>query len=206
LGYFNMSVSEQQRLFNQYPVKEAFKPDVWHRASKDEKRIEANALVEDFLRGGGQITKVPEKKRRKGGNPDQIFQTDTRAPKVHEHWSRKFFAGDDFTAKGPRFTSKPVSEKAIDKADIEHKAGVAHEEFTGAVIEIAGKLQPAHVDHAIDEAVVDLVSKGGSEKVVKLVADTKDALSDADRRAKIRDELNLNDVDYTHNARLKLAA
>jgi hypothetical protein len=54
---------------------------------------------------------------------------------------------------------------------------------------------------------VDLVSKGGSsEKVVRLVDDTGDSLSDANRRATIRDELNLNDTDYTHNARFKLAA
>jgi hypothetical protein len=162
-------------------------------------------LVDAFLREGGQITKAPAKKRKAGGRTE-IFQKDTHAVKVRDYWNKKFYAGDDFTQRGPRFTSKPVSEKAIDKADIERKAGVAHEEFTGAVVTINGKLQPRTVDHAIDEAVVDMVSTGGSEKVVQLVADTKDGLSDANRRATIRDELNLNDVDYTHNARLKLAA
>jgi hypothetical protein len=191
--------------FNQYPVRKPFVADIWHKSSKDQKRIEATALVDAFLRDGGQITNAPAKKRKAGGRTE-IFTKDTHAVKVHEYWSRKFYAGDDFTAREPRFTSKRVSEKSIDKADVARKAGVAHEEFAGAVVTINGKLQPAHVDHAIDEAVVDLVSKGGSEKVVQLVADTKDALSDADRRAKIRDELNLNDVDYTHAARLKLAA
>ena len=84
---------------------------------------------------------------------------------------------------------------------------MAHEEFTGAVVAVNGKLQPRTVDHAIiDEAPVDLVSKGGSEKIVKLVNDTADDLSDTHRRAKIRDELNLNATDYTHLKRFKLAA
>jgi hypothetical protein len=204
LGIFNMSVSEQQRLFNQYPTKAAFKPDIWHRLRKDEKRIEASALIDAYLREGGEIIKAPAKKR-KNGRPD-VFQNDTRATKAHERWNKKFYSGDDFTAKGPRFTSRPISEKAIDKRDVERKAGVSHSEFVGAVVEINGKLQPRNAPHTADEALVDMVSKGGSEKVVQLVADTKDELSDANRRARIRDELNLNDTDYTHNARFKLAA
>ena len=83
---------------------------------------------------------------------------------------------------------------------------MAHVEFTGAVIQIGGKLLPRHALHTTDEAPVDLVSRGGSEKVVTLFNDTADDLSDAHRRARIRDDLNLNNVDHTHNAKFKLAA
>jgi hypothetical protein len=192
--------------FNPYPVRKPFVADIWHKSSKEQKRVEAAALVDAFLRDGGQITKAPAKKRKAGGRTE-IFTKDTRAVKEHDYWNRKFLAGDDFTQKGPRFTSKPISEKAVDKADVERKAGVAHEEFTGAVVAVNGKLQPRTVDHAIiDEAPVDLVSKGGSEKIVKLVNDTADDLSDARRRTRIRDELNLNNVDYIHADKFKLAA
>jgi hypothetical protein len=200
IGLFKMTTSR----FNPYPVSK-FVPDIWHKSSKDEKRVEATALVDAFLRDGGQIIKAPAKKRKAGGRTE-IFTKDTHAVKVHDYWNRKFLAGDDFTAKGPRFTSKPISEKAIDQRDIERKAGVSHSEFAGAVVEINGKLQPRNAPHTADEALVDMVSKGGSEKVVQLIPDAADDLSDANRRAKIRDELNLNDVDYTHNAKLKLVA
>jgi hypothetical protein len=73
-------------------------------------------------------------------------------------------------------------------------------------VSINGKLAPRHALHTADEAPVDMVSKGGSEKVVTLVNDAADDLSDANRRARIRDELNLTNVDHTHNARFKLAA
>jgi hypothetical protein len=95
-----MSVSEQQRLFNPYPIKE-FVPDIWHGLSKADKRNSTVALTYAYLLDGGLITKAPPKKR-KGSRPE-IFTKDTRAVKVHEYWSRKFYAGDDFTAKGPRF-------------------------------------------------------------------------------------------------------
>jgi hypothetical protein len=200
-----MTTSDSQKRFNKYPIK-TFKRDIWHGCSKDEKRVEAGALIDAYLREGGEIIKAPAKKRRGGGRPE-IFTKDVRAPKVYEHWNKKFFAGDDFTAKGPRFTSKPVSEKSADQRDLARKAGVSHAEFTGAVVEVAGKLQPRTVDHATDEAPIDLVSKSGSrEKVVQLIPDTADDLSDARRRARIRDELNLNNLDHTHNAKFKLAA
>jgi hypothetical protein len=200
-----MTTSDSQKRFNQYPVK-AFKRDIWHGCSKEEKRNSATALTYSFLLAGGQITKAPPAKKRKGGRAE-IFNKDTRAVKAHEHWNKKFFAGDDFTAKGPRFTSKPVSEKSADQRDLARKAGTSHSEFAGAVVEIAGKLLPRHALHATDEAPVDLVSKGGSsEKVVRLVDDTGDSLSDANRRATIRDELNLTNVDHAHNAKFKLAA
>jgi hypothetical protein len=204
LGYFNMSVSEQQRLFNPYPIKE-FVPDIWHGLSKADKRNSTVALTYAYLLDGGLITKAPPKKR-KGSRPE-IFTKDTRAVKVHEYWSRKFYAGDDFTAKGPRFTSKPIPEKSADKRDIERKAGVSHSEFVGAVVEINGKLQPRNAPHTADEALVDMVSSGGnSEKVVVFFEDAGDDLSDAYRRARIRDDLNLNAVDHAHNAKFKLAA
>jgi hypothetical protein len=198
-----MSASQQQRLFNQYPT--PFKPDIWRGFSKEQRRTSAIALLYGFLLEGGQITKAPPAKKRKGGRPE-IFQNDTRASAAHARWNRKFYAGDDLTQRGPRFTSKPVSEKAIDRRDIERKAGVSHSEFVGAVVDINGKLQPRNAPHTADEAPVDLVSKGGSEKVVQLIADTKDDLSDARRRATIRDELNLNNVDHAHMAKFKLAA
>ena len=153
---------------------------------------------------GGQIINAPSKKRK--GGPTEIFTKDTHAVKEHERWSRKFFAGDDFTAKGPRFLSKPIPDKSADKRDAERKAGVAHVEFSGAVVEIAGRLQPRHALHTTDEAPADLVSKGSSEKVVRLFNDTADDLSGAHRRARIRDELNLTGVDHAHNSRFKLAA
>jgi hypothetical protein len=213
---FNMSVSEEQRAFNKYPVKEAFKPDIWHRASKDQKRIETNALVDAFLRQGGQITVAPAKKRK--GGRTEIFGKDTRAPKVHEHWNRKFYAGDDFVQKGPRFLSKPISERAADKRDIERKGGVAHAAFTGAVTDINGKLQARKESHATTEYHIDLVSDaalrasakrdGGrhSQKIVTLIEDSADDVTDANRRATIRDDDNLNGVDHAHNRRFKLAA
>jgi hypothetical protein len=197
-----MSASAQQRLFNQYPVK-TFNTDIWHGIPKAEKRMSAIALTYAFLLDGGQITKVPPPKTRKGR--PEIFNKDTRAVKAHEKWSRKFFSGDDFCQSGPRFTSKPISDKSAD-IDAERKAGVSHAEFVGAVVDINGKLQARHALHVTDEAPVDMVSKGGSEKVVLLINDTADDLSDAHRRTRIRDDLNLTNVDHTHNARFKLAA
>jgi hypothetical protein len=211
-----MSVSEQQRLFNQYPTRAAFKPDIWHRLRKDEKRIEASALVDNFLREGGQIIKAPAKKR-KGGRPE-IFNKDTRAVKAHEKWSRKFYSGDDFTQKGPRFTSKPVPENSAAKRDTERKGGTSHAEFSGSVIDINGKLQARKESHATTEYHIDLVSDtaltdsakrdGGrhSQKIVTLIEDSADDVTDANRRATIRDDDNLNGVDHSHNKRLKLAA
>jgi hypothetical protein len=197
--------SSTMTTFNQYPVRKPFVADIWHKSSKEQKRVEASALVDAFLRDGGQITKAAPKKRKSGGRTE-IFGKDTTVPKVHEHWSRKFFAGHDFCQRGPRFTSKPASEKSADQRDLARKAGTAHAEFAGAVVSINGKLAPRHALHTADEAPVDMVSKGGSEKVVTLVNDAADDLSDANRRARIRDELNLTNVDHTHNARFKLAA
>jgi hypothetical protein len=209
-----MSASTQQRLFNQYPIK-AFKPDIWFRLPKDEKRQSAIALCYSFLLEGGRITKAAAKKR-KDSRPD-IFGKDTRAPKVHEHWSRKFFAGDDFTAKSPRFTSKPISERAADKRDVERKAGISHAAFTGSVIDISGKLQARKESHATSEAYIDLVSddalrasaKRGdrhAHKIVTLIEDGCDDVTDAYRAATISDDFNLNGIDHVHNAKFKLAA
>jgi hypothetical protein len=200
-----MSVSTQQRLFNQYPVR-TFNRDVWYGLSKADKRASTIALTYSFLIEGGQITKAPPAKQRKGGRAE-LFQKDTRATAEHARWNRKFFAGDDFTQKGPRFTSKPISEKSADQRDVERKAGVSHSEFIGAVVDINGKLLPRNALHVTEEAPVDMVSAGGSkQKVVTLIEDAGDDLSDAHRRATIRDHYNLNNTDYTHNARFKLAA
>jgi len=152
---------------------------------KEEKRLSAIALTYSFLLEGGQITKVAPTKKRKGGRAE-IFQKDTRASAAHEGWNRKFFAGDDFTQRGPRFTSKPISDKSADQRAVAHKAGASHVEFTGAVIEIAGKLLPRS-------------SRGVSR-------DAGDDINDADKRATIHDHLNLNNVDFAHNDKFKLAA
>ena len=137
---------------------------------------------------------------------------------MHEQWSRKFFAGDDFTAKGPRFLSKPISERAADQRDIERKAGISHATFSGAVVDISGKLEARKDSHATTEYLIDLVSDdalrasakrdGGrhAQKIVQLIEDSGDDLSDANRRATIRDDLNLINNDHAHNAKFKLAA
>jgi hypothetical protein len=83
-----MTTSDSQKRFNQYPVK-AFKRDIWHGCSKEEKRNSATALTYSFLLAGGQITKAPPAKKRKGGRAE-IFNKDTRAVKAHEHWNKKF--------------------------------------------------------------------------------------------------------------------
>jgi hypothetical protein len=211
-----MSVSEEQRQFNKYPVAKAYKPDIWRDLSKQDKRLSTIALAYSFLLGGGKITKAPAKKN-KGGRA-QIFTKDTRDAKGHERWSKKFFAGDDFTTSGPRFTSKPISERAADQRDVERKAGTSHSTFSGAVIDIGGKLMERKASHAKDEAFIDLVSddallasakRGGgrhAQKIVKLIEDGCDDVTDAYRAATIRDDFNLNNVDHAHNAKFKLAA
>jgi hypothetical protein len=209
------TTSDSQKRFNQYPVR-AFKPDTWRGLSKEDKRNSAIALTYSFLVGGGQITKAPEKKRT--GGPAVIFGKDTKAVKAHEKWSRKFYSGDDFTQKGPRFTSKPVPENSAAKRDTERKGGTSHAEFSGSVVDINGKLQARKESHATTEYLVDLVSDdaltasaerdGGrhSQKIVQLIEDSADDVTDANRRATIRDDDNLNGVDHSHNKRLKLAA
>ena len=179
-----MSASEQQRTFNPYPIHKPLSPDIWHHVPKEEKRLSAIALTYSFLLQGGRIFKAPAK-QRKDGRP-QIFQKDISDAKGHERWSRKFYGGDDFTQSGPRFTSKPISEKSADKRDVAHKAGASHIEFTGAVVAIAGKLLPRSL-------------QGVSH-------DAGDDLSDAYNRATIHDHFNLNNIDHAHNAQFKLAA
>jgi hypothetical protein len=214
LGIFNMTTSDSQKLFNKYPVRE-FKPDIWHRLRKDEKRIEASALVDAFLRDGGQISKAPTKKR-KDGKPE-IFQKDTRATKAHEKWNRKFYSGDDFLQKGPRFTSKSVPENSSAKRDIERKGGTSHAAFSGAVIEKNGRLEAKKASHATTEYLIDLVSadalrasaKRGdrhAQKIVELIEDGADDVTDAYRSATISDDLNLLNIDHDHNDKFKLAA
>jgi hypothetical protein len=199
-----MSASTQQRLFNQYPLRK-YTTDIWHGWTKDQKRASTIALTYVFLIEDGQVTKAPPAKQRKGGRPS-IFQKDAPASAAYERWNRKYFAGDDFKQSGPRFTSKPLSEKSADQRDIERKAGASHAEFIGSVVQLGGKLLPRHALSATDESLVDLVSTVRSEKVVHLATDTSDRLSDANRRATIRDELNLNDIDHEHNEMFKLAA
>jgi hypothetical protein len=213
-----MSASTAQRTFNTYPINKPLKPDIWHRVPKHEKRMSAIALTYAFLLDGGQITKCPPAKRRKGGRTE-IFTKDVRAPKAHKKWNRKFYSGDDFTQKGPRFTSKPVPENSSAKRDIERKGGTSHAEFSGAVIiDINGKLQARKESHATTEYHIDLVSDdalrasakrdGGrhSQKIVQLIEDVGDDVTDAYRSATISDDDNLNNVDLAHNKRLKLAA
>jgi hypothetical protein len=215
---FKMSVSEQQREFNKYPAAKTFKPDIWRGLPKEERRNSTIALTYNFLLGGGKITKVPMTKKRKGGTPDIGFQKDTRAVKAHDKWNRKFFAGDDFTAKGPRFTSKPISERAADQRDVERKGGAAHATFSGAIIDVGGgKLQGRNARHATSEAYIDLVSddalrasaKRGdrhAQKIVKLIEDSCDDVTDAYQSAMIDDKYNINGIDHAHNAKFKFAA
>ena len=195
-----MSVSVEQREFNKYPVK-AFKPDIWFGLPKQDKRLSTIALTYSFLLQGGRITKAPAKKR-KDGRPD-IFGKDTRAVKSHEHWNKKFYSGDDFTQKAPRFTSKALPENSAAKRDIERKAGISHAAFTGSVIDISGKLQARKESHATSEAYIDLVSdealrasaKRGdrhAHKIVTLIEDGCDNVTDAYRAATIRDDFCRN--------------
>jgi len=163
-----MSASEQQRTFNPYPIHKPLSPDIWHRVPKEEKRLSAIAPTYSFLLQGGRIFKAPAK-QRKDGRP-QIFQKDI----------------SDAKQSGPRFTSKPISEKSADKRDVAHKAGASPIEFTGAVVAIAGKLLPRSL-------------QGVSH-------DAGDDLSDAYNRATIHDHFNLNNIDHAHNAQFKLAA
>jgi hypothetical protein len=180
-----MTATAEQRTFNPYPIHQPLSPDIWHRFPKHEKRASAIALTYSFLLDGGAITKCPPAKKRKGERPE-IFGKDTKAPKAHDKWSRKFFAGDDFTQKGPRFTSKPISDKSIDKRDVAHKAGTSHTDFIGSVVDIGGKLMPRSLKNVSH--------------------DSGDDISDAYNRATIHDNLNLNNVDYDHIERFKLAA
>jgi hypothetical protein len=210
-----MSVSIAQRDFNKYPIHKPLCLDIWHRVPKHEKRNSAIALTYSFLLAGGQITKVPAK-NSKGGIPE-IFHKDTRAVKSHERWNKKFYAGDDFTAKGPRFTSKPVPENSAAKRDVARKGGVSHVGFTGAVVDINGTLKARKESHATSEAYIDLVSddalrasaKRGdrhAHKIVTLIEDGCDDVTDAYRAATISDDFNLNGIDHVHNAKFKLAA
>jgi hypothetical protein len=210
-----MTTSDSQKRFNQYPVR-AFVRDIWHGCSKEDKRNSATALTYSFLLAGGQLTKVAPVKKRKGR--PEVFNKDTRATKAHERWNKKFYSGDDFVQKGPRFLSKPISERAADQRDIERKAGISHATFSGAVTDINGKLKARKESHATTEYHIDLVSDaaltasaerdGGrhSHKIVTLIEDSGDDVSDANRRATIRDDDNLNNVDHAHNAKFKLAA
>jgi hypothetical protein len=211
-----MSVSTQQRQFNKYPIAKPINLDSWYGCSKEDKRNSAIALIYSFLLEGGQIKVAPTKKRK--DSIPQIFQKDTRATKEHEKWNRKFYSGDDFTQKGPRFTSKPISERAADQRDLVRKAGISHATFSGAVVDINGKLQARKASHTTTEYLIDLVSHnalrasakrdGGklAQKIVKLVEDGHDDVTDAYRSATIADELNYLNVDHDHNAKLKLAA
>jgi hypothetical protein len=56
--------------------------------------------------------------------------------------------------------------------------------------------------------VNDAKRDGGkhSQKIVELIEDSGDDLSDANQRATIHDHLNLNNIDHAHNAKFKLAA
>ena len=44
LGIFNMSTSEQQKLFNQYPIK-AFVPDIWHGSERGKAQLNDRADI-----------------------------------------------------------------------------------------------------------------------------------------------------------------
>ena len=209
-----MSASTQQRQFNKYPIAKPINLDSWHGLSKQDKRNSVIALTYSFLLAGGQIIKAPAKKS-KGGRPE-IFQKDTRAVKSHERWNKKFYAGDDFTQKGPRFTSKPIPENSAAKRDVERKAGTVHAEFSGAVVDINGTLKARKESHATSEAYVDLVSDAAlrasakrgdkhAQKIVQLIEDGHDSVTDAYRSATIATNWIIN-VDHDHNAKLKLAA
>jgi hypothetical protein len=215
LGDFQMTATVEQRQFNKYPIHAPLNPDIWHRASKHEKRASAIALTYTFLVDGGKITKCPPAKRKGGLN--KIFEKEVRS-KAYENWHDKFLAGDDFSDKGPRFTSKAIPETSASKRDTERKSGVSHANFSGAVIiDIAGKLKARKASHAAFEYDIDLVSDEAlrasaqrgdkrSQKIVELIEDSADDVSDANRRSTISDDFNLCNVDITHNARLKLAA
>ena len=73
-----MSASQQQRLFNQYPINKPLNLDIWYGCSKEEKRMSAIALTYAFLLDRGQITKVATTKKRKGGRPRDFPERYTR--------------------------------------------------------------------------------------------------------------------------------
>jgi hypothetical protein len=97
------------------------------------------------------------------------------------------------------------------------KGGTSHATFSGAVVDINGTLEARKESHATSEAYIDLVSDAAlrasakrgdrhAQKIVELIEDGHDNVTDAYRSATIRDEFNLNGVDHAHNRRLKLAA
>jgi hypothetical protein len=105
---------------------------------------------------GGEIIKVRAGKHRSDGRP--IFGKDSKSAAYKRDASR-FFSGHDLTQKGPRWTAKAVPHNSATKRDAERKAGISHQDFAGAVIEIGGKLRSKAVLHAVvDQAPVDLVS------------------------------------------------
>jgi hypothetical protein len=181
-----MTATIAQRQFN--PFKDFSKrtlPDIWHGLMKSQKRENLRALVYGFLVEGGEIIKVPAKKHRGAGRP-RIFGKDSRAAAYRRDTSR-FFNGHDFPQSGPRWTSKPVPDDSASKRDAARHAGVGHQDFSGAVIEINGKLRSRQVGF-------------------KIVEDTADDMDDASKRATIRDDLNQMAVDREHLERFKLAA
>jgi hypothetical protein len=215
-----MTATIAQRQFN--PFKDFSKrslPDLWHGLMKSEKRENLRALVYGFLIEGGEIIKVPAKKHRAAGRP-RIFGKDSRSAAYSRDTSR-FFNGHDFTQSGPRWTSKPAPDKSASKRDAERKAGVSHQNFGGAVIDINGKLRPRAPLHAVvDKAPIDLVSDAalaasakrdgkkhiGKTDSVAVIEDTADSISDGASRATVKDDLNLMAPDREHLERFKLAA
>ena len=178
-----MTATAAQQRFNQYPSR-PFKPDIWHRLPKIDKRENLKALVYVYLINGGQIERAPPKKSRGAGRP-RIFGKDSRSA-AYDRDTVRFLSGHDFTQSGPRWTSKPVRDDSASKRDATSHAGISHPDFRGAVTEINGRLRPRQVGNVI--------------------ADTADKVHDSAKRATIRDELNLNAVDFEHSNRLKLAA
>ena len=69
-----MTATAAQQQFNQYPSR-PFKPDIWHRLPKIDKREDLKALVYVYLINGGQIERAPPKKSRGAGRP-RIFGKD----------------------------------------------------------------------------------------------------------------------------------
>jgi hypothetical protein len=187
-------------------------------------------LVAEFLAKGGEIERAPASKKHGPGRPRIFSGEGTIKSASYERGVKKFFAGDDFVHRerdkktgkivntGPQFTSRPVRENSSAKRDTERKAGVAHENFAGAVVAVGYKLRSRTSLHAVDKADVDLVSNRAlaasakrdgsrrSRQVVKIIEDAADDVLDAERCATVSDDLNLNNVEHEHFEKFNLAA
>ena len=198
-----MTATAQQKKFNQYPSR-PFKPDLWHRHSKDEKRENARALIYGYLIAGGEIKRAPPMKVRGGGRA-KIFTKDAPKSASYDRGVALYLSGHDFTTSGPRWTAKAVREDSATKRDAVNRVGAAHADFAGAVIQIGNKLVPRQVGSRGRH--LEQKDATGVYREAKIVdQDSADGIADARGRAAIKDDMNMNAVDLEHFERFKLAA